>query len=110
MKADHTALLLAMRLLFVVYILSQALMNANRTILILPKELLCAAELFARSLVLVLERINDILGPSTHGLMLSTIARVVLPLIINLHFIYCFLKQLLPDTSAIGNGRIPIGI
>lgn len=110
MKADHTALLLAMRLLFVVYVLCQTLMNANRTTLLLAEELLCAAELFSQSLVLALERINDILGPNAHGLMLITIVRAVLPLIVNLHFMHCFLKQPQPDTRAIGNGRISIGI
>lgn len=110
MKADHTALLFATRLLFIAYILCPALMNANRTTLLLAEELLCGAELFSQSLVLVLERINDILGPSTHVLMPSTIVRVVLPLIVNLHFMHCFLKQLLPDTPAIGNGSLTIGL
>lgn len=109
MKAGHTALL-AIRLLFIAYILCPALMNANRTTLLLAQELLCAAELFSQSLILVLERINDILGPSTHSIMLNAIARVVLPLIINLHFMHCFLRQLLPDTPAIGNGKIAFGM
>lgn len=109
MKADHTALLI-IRLLFIPYFLCLALMNANRTTLLLAEELLCAADLFSQSLVLVLESINDVLGPSTHGLMLSTIMRVVLPLIINLHFMHCFLRQLLPDAPAVGNGNIAFGM
>lgn len=109
MKAAHTALLLAMRLLFIAYMLCPALMNANRTTLLLAQELLCAAELFSQSLVLVLEGINDLLRPSTHGLMLSTIVRAVLPLIVNLHFMHCFLRQLLPDTPVIGNESLVFG-
>lgn len=110
MKAYHTALLLAIRLLFIAYLLCPALMNVNQTTLLLAEELLCAAELFSQSLVLFLEGINDILGPSTHGLMLTTIVRVIFPLIVNLHFIHRFLKQLLPDTPAIGNEILVFGL
>lgn len=101
MKADHTTLLLAVQLLFIAYVLSPTNMATNRTTLLLAVEVLCAAEFLSQGLTISLEKMIATLAPSTPRRKLSTTIGVILPFMVNLHFIRCFLEQSQPEAQTI---------
>ncbi|KAG6356484.1 hypothetical protein INS49_015872 [Diaporthe citri] len=81
-------------------------MAANRTTLLWAVEVLCVAEFLSQGLVLYLERMIGILvrgnlAWSIQGSILSTIVGVILPFMVNLHFIRCFLEELQPEAETI---------